>query len=283
MVAASALAGYLLHPWPTETSGAIGLTLGVFLLAAGGSALNQLQERKSDALMARTRHRPLAAGRLSPRAGLVISLTLFASGLTLLYTSGPIPTALGVFAILWYNGFYTPLKKITPWVLLPGALCGALPPVMGWTAAGGALFDYQIVLLACIFFLWQVPHFWVLALRCRRDYLRAGLPTVARLFTPRQTRRITLVWVLALAAGTCWFLAIGPLRQDAARLLCAASAGWAILCAAAGRRRATAHWELLMGRPEPFMMLFVTALLLEGLLSVGIPLVLALLPGVPIG
>ena len=278
MVAASALAGYLLHPWNPGTSKAVVLTLGVFLLAAGGSALNQVQERATDALMARTRHRPLPAGLLSPRAGLAVTLALFASALALLLTTGPVPTGLGVFAIAWYNGLYTPLKKITPWALLPGALCGALPPMLGWTAAGGALFDYRIVLLAGIFFLWQIPHFWLLARRCRSDYRRAGLPTVARLFTPRQARRITLAWILALAVGACWFLAIGPLRQDAAKVLCAASAGWAIVCATAGRRRKTVvSWELLLGRPEPFMVLFVTALLLDGLLSTAAPLLLAML------
>jgi protoheme IX farnesyltransferase len=256
----------------------------VFLLAAGGSALNQVQERATDALMARTRHRPLPAGLLSPRAGLAVVLALFASALALLLAAGPLPAGLGVFAIVWYNGVYTPLKKITPWALLPGALCGALPPVLGWTAAGGAVADYRIILLAGIFFLWQVPHFWLLARRCRRDYRRAGLPTVARLFPPRQARRITLAWVIALAAATSLFLAIGPLRQDAARILCAASGGWALLCAASGRRRKGASdWELLLGRPEPFMALFVTALLLDGLLSAGAPSLLAMLRSIQIG
>jgi protoheme IX farnesyltransferase len=268
MVAASALAGYLLHPWNPGASGAVVLTSGVFLLAAGGSALNQVQERTTDALMARTRHRPLPAGQLSPRAGLAVSLALFASALALLLTTGPVPTGLGVFAIVWYNGVYTPLKKITPWALLPGALCGALPPMLGWTAAGGALFDYRIVLPAGIFFLWQVPHFWFLALKHRSDLQRAGLPTLFFRFTPAQVERLALLWVLSLASATLLLLGFELLRHPATRLLAlvvaVGLAGGAVLKMVGGGMnipRGEAFGKLNLA-----LLLILSSLLIEGFL-----------------
>lgn len=199
-VSLSALAGHCLHP--AAGKGAFAATLGVLLLAAGSTALNQLQERRTDALMERTRNRPLPAGRMRPATALflAVALTLAGAG-ALSLTGSAAATALGAFSVLWYNGVYTPLKKRTPFALLPGALCGALPPTIGWTAAGGSAGDPRIVLLATLFFLWQIPHFWRLALRWRDDYRRAGVPIVCDLFSERQNRRILAAWIGSLAAG----------------------------------------------------------------------------------
>jgi len=165
LVAFSGLAGYLCHPERTEAGPGLVLALGVWFLTAGASALNQAQEREIDARMSRTCMRPLATGRLSLPAGLGISLGLLGFGLMILAATGSTRVVLlGLFAVIWYNGVYTPLKRITPFAVLPGALCGALPPVMGWVLAGGAMFDYPIMLLCAVIVLWQVPHFWLLAL-----------------------------------------------------------------------------------------------------------------------
>jgi protoheme IX farnesyltransferase len=136
------------------------LSLGVFFLACGASALNQFQEIDFDRLMARTRARPLPSGRLSPRWGITCSLILILSGLLLLSFASWRASLLGAAALVWYNGFYTPLKKKTPFAVIPGALIGAIPPFLGWVVGGGDWRSPRILALAFFFFLWQVPHFW---------------------------------------------------------------------------------------------------------------------------
>jgi protoheme IX farnesyltransferase len=266
LTALSALAGYALHPSPHEPGTAALLLAGVCLLAAGCSALNQVQERDVDARMERTRRRPVACGRLTVRAGLALALTLTAGGLLLLATAGAIVFVLGAFALLWYNGVYTPLKRRTPFAVLPGALCGALPPLIGWAAAGGDPADFRIVLFAGLIFLWQIPHFWFFALKHREDFQRAGLPTVFARFTPRQVHRLALIWVLSLACATLLLPAFGLLQHPAARLL-----GWTAAAGLAGG----AGLMLLTGRAEPprgepfgrlnlALLLILSSLLVEG-------------------
>nr|NIQ98335.1 protoheme IX farnesyltransferase [Desulfuromonadales bacterium]NIS44194.1 protoheme IX farnesyltransferase [Desulfuromonadales bacterium] len=165
LVAFSALAGYLFHPAQPDSLSGLLLCAGVWLLSAGASALNQAQEKEVDARMIRTRARPIVTGRLSVSAGVVIAVILIAVGLAALTATGSrLVMLLGLFALVWYNGVYTPLKKITPFAVLPGALCGALPPVMGWLLAGGTMSEYPIMMLSAVIVLWQVPHFWLLAL-----------------------------------------------------------------------------------------------------------------------
>ncbi len=220
-VALSAMAGHLLAP-PGGASACL-TGVAVFLLAAGSSALNQVQEVRTDSLMERTRHRPLPAGRLSTGKGAGIAIFLLLTGLLLLGFAGDAyAAALGLLCVLLYNGAYTPLKKRTAFAILPGALCGAIPPLIGWAAAGGDLRDPRIALLAALFFLWQIPHFWHLGLRWRDDYRRACLPVLSDLFTGRQSRRILGAWVFSLLAGALPFLLFGFLHQPGARALAAA-------------------------------------------------------------
>jgi protoheme IX farnesyltransferase len=234
MTAVSALAGYALYPAPTDAAVAGYLLAGVGLLAAGGSALNQVQERDVDARMRRTCRRPVASGRLSACSGLLLALLLVASGLLLLASVDGSTAGLGAFALLWYNGVYTPLKRITAFAALPGTLCGALPPLIGWAAAGGTPGDYRIVLLAGLLCLWQIPHFWFFALKHRQDFLQAGLPTIFDRFTADQVQRLALVWVCSLAGATLLLPAFGLVQSPVARFLCGLVA--AGLAAPAGLR-----------------------------------------------
>ncbi len=150
--------------------------LGTALVAAGASALNQLLERHTDGLMRRTENRPLPAGRLHPLEVLAFGLTLGILGTIYLAISLRHPLAAGVagFTFLSYVLLYTPLKRITTLNTLIGAVPGALPPVIGWTAATGRL-DREAVVLFLILFLWQVPHFLAIAWIYREDYGRAGM------------------------------------------------------------------------------------------------------------
>ncbi len=199
-VAGSAAFGYILQtPTPTPVLGAI--MAAVFLLACGAAAANSLQEADADALLDRTRRRPLVTGRLTRRAAAGFSALALCLGLLTLAATTPgwTPTLLGLAALLLYNGVYTPLKKQTVFALLAGGLVGALPPMIGWTAGGGLLTDSRSWLLAALFFLWQIPHFCLILLHHGHEYQTIAQPTLIRLLPSSSLNRIVLVWILALA------------------------------------------------------------------------------------
>lgn len=175
-------------------------TFAVFLLACGSASINQIQERKTDALMNRTKNRPLPSGKIKLKTAKLISIILILSGsVLLLISSGEIALSLGILNVIWYNLIYTPLKKVTPLAIIPGALIGAIPPVIGWVAGNGNLFDPTILIVAFFFFIWQIPHFWLLILNFSEDYEKAGLPTLIRIFDKNQLARITFFWISATA------------------------------------------------------------------------------------
>lgn len=170
---------------------------GIFLLASASSALNHWQERNTDALMERTKHRPIPSGKISSDTALFVSMGLLASGsLLLLLTTNFTTFAVGLFTFLWYNGIYTPLKMKSAFAILPGALVGALPPVAGWTAAGGDLLSPSIIAVAVYFFIWQIPHFWLLLMIYGSDYQKGGFPTLDKIFSREQLKRITFMWLV---------------------------------------------------------------------------------------
>lgn len=154
---------------------------GTALASAACGALNQYLERREDALMTRTRRRPLPQDRLAPERALAFGLLLAAAGPALVWAAaGPLPGLLAAATILLYTACYTPLKKVTPQTTWIGAAAGATPPLIGWAAAAGGLPPKAWTLFA-IQFLWQIPHFLALFWIHREDYARAGfrvLPVV---------------------------------------------------------------------------------------------------------
>ena len=151
--------------------------VGTGLVASGASALNQFMERDLDALMTRTRNRPLPDGRLQPNEALAFSVIISALGVAYLMFFVNILTGLiGIFTLGGYIFVYTPLKTRTTWCTLVGAFPGAAPPVMGWTAARGEL-DAAALTLFAILFLWQMPHFFAIAWIFTDDYKRGGFLT----------------------------------------------------------------------------------------------------------
>jgi len=148
--------------------------LGTALVAAGASCLNQLIERHTDALMQRTENRPLPAGRLQPALVLALGSALAVAGLVSLALRQPLAAAVAGFTFVSYVFVYTPLKRRSPLNTLIGAVPGALPPVIGWTAVRGSI-DAEALALFLIVFVWQVPHFLAIAWIYRDQYARAGL------------------------------------------------------------------------------------------------------------
>jgi len=201
MSAASAAAG-LVAAGSRDWTGLIALFLAVSILAAGSAALNQYQERISDATDVRTRRRPLPSGKMHPATALTIAMLLLAAGsLSLLVAGGSMPAALGLSAVVLYNGVYTPLKQHTSLAVLPGALAGAIPPAIGWAASGRSLEHPAIAALVGFILLWQVPHSWLLHMSHNdTGSLRIPVPE------PRR-RSVLAVWLLAALAA----LAVFPL------------------------------------------------------------------------
>ena len=150
--------------------------IGTALVAAGGSALNQFVERDSDSLMERTENRPLPAGRLLPAEVLLFGIVSGLAGVAYLavIVQQPLAALVATITILSYVLVYTPLKHKTTLNTLIGAVPGALPPVIGWSAVRGSL-DLEIASVFVVLFLWQIPHFLAIAWIYRKDYGRAGL------------------------------------------------------------------------------------------------------------
>jgi protoheme IX farnesyltransferase len=192
MVVVTALVGFVTatpgSAWGPLLAAALA---GTALVAAGASALNQVMERDTDALMLRTRERPLPAGRVGVAEARAFGALLSGTGVALLlWRCGPLAAVVALATWSSYLFAYTPLKRRTPLATLVGAVPGALPPVIGWAAARGRLEPGAFILFAIVF-LWQVPHFLAIAWLYRDDYARGGFPMLPVLdregsFTARQ-------------------------------------------------------------------------------------------------
>jgi protoheme IX farnesyltransferase len=173
---------------------------GIFFMACGSAALNQFQEHQKDALMRRTKNRPIPSGRISPKTALIIALVLLMIGLIILFTATNITAlSLGILTVIWYNGVYTYLKRVTPLAVIPGSLIGALPPLVGWASSGKSIFSIQSMALAFFFFIWQIPHFWLLLLNFGQDYENAGYPALTSILSTTQLGRLTFIWIVMTA------------------------------------------------------------------------------------
>lgn len=152
----------------------VNLLIGAGLSGGGSIVLNQFLERNFDKMMDRTQHRPLPSGTVTPRAALVYGIMLSVVGTAWLALGvNAITAVLGGLCVLSYVLIYTPMKRTTPWNTAVGAVPGAIPPMMGWTAVTGTI-DFEAWVLFAILFIWQYPHFLALGWLYRRDYARAG-------------------------------------------------------------------------------------------------------------
>jgi protoheme IX farnesyltransferase len=176
VVATSAAGYYLGDTGPIDIRSMAEAVIGTALVAGGAAVLNQLYERDTDALMQRTRLRPLPAGRVAPADARTFGLALSAAGLVLLAARANwLSAALALATLLTYLVIYTPLKRRTQLSTIVGAVPGALPALIGWTASHGRI-DLSGAALFAIVFCWQLPHFMAIAWLYREDYARAGFP-----------------------------------------------------------------------------------------------------------
>lgn len=183
------------------------LPLGLFfhalaatgVLVSGASTLNQVLERETDARMHRTANRPIPGGRLTPDVALTLGVGLSAAGVLWLALAVNLLTALlGIAALVGYVFVYTPLKRVTSLATIVGAVPGAIPPMMGWTAATDSLDPGAWALFGILFF-WQLPHFLAIAWMCRDDYERGGFPMLSVLDSDgRRSGRQAVLWAAAL-------------------------------------------------------------------------------------
>ena len=205
----------------------IPVLIGVLLIACGSASLNHFQERKTDALMERTKFRPIPSGRISTINTLIFSSILIFSGSIVLYLSGGIIASLIALSnLIWYNVVYTMLKRKSAFAIIPGSLVGAIPPAVGWVSGGGLLTDPQLFIICFFFFIWQIPHFWLLLLVFDEDYQKAGFPTLTQIFDKNQLIRITFMWIIATGVTAILIPLFGLVKQDLINIALFVSGVW---------------------------------------------------------
>ncbi|MDA7729520.1 heme o synthase [Flavobacteriaceae bacterium] len=169
----SSVAGYLLAVDQVETKILIGLFIGGFAMVGASNAINQLIEKDLDALMSRTKNRPLPTGRMSTLVAAIIATFLTVLGVMVLYAINLKTALFGLLSIFIYTCIYTPLKTISPLAVFVGAFPGAIPFMLGWVAATGK-FGIEPGTLFMVQFFWQFPHFWAIGWMLDDDYKKAG-------------------------------------------------------------------------------------------------------------
>lgn len=208
LVAFSAVFGFVFAEQNLSLS-AIPVFFSVFLLACGAASFNSLQERKRDGLMMRTVNRPMVMGSLPKIHAIVQSLILILFGLTglFIFTQRSAFWA-GIIGIIIYNLIYTRLKPYSIHAIVPGAICGAVPPYIGWLAGGGEFVSFNASLPVLLLLFWQIPHFFLVLLNHKKDYIESFAPNMLKRFSEPGLQRIFLPWITALAATMLTFSVI---------------------------------------------------------------------------
>jgi protoheme IX farnesyltransferase len=229
-----------LAPGAIDPGRALWLIAGTALIVGSANTLNMYLERDIDCLMARTRRRPLPMHRLAPRTALVFGGLQGALSLPVLARVNLVTAALGLVALVLYVGVYTPMKQRSHWATWIGAIPGALPALMGWTAATGRIELGGLAVFGVLLF-WQIPHFHAIALYRQRDYDVAGLKTLPGTHGVAAARR-HIVFYLAVQVAVS--LSLVPLGVTGVPyLVTAAVLGAAVLAqGAGGLRGGTAKW-----------------------------------------
>jgi protoheme IX farnesyltransferase len=188
-----------LAPGSLASATSLWLLAGTALIVGSANTLNMWLERDIDCLMARTKNRPLPGRRLHPTTALAFGAVQGALALPLLALAGPIPAALGLLALILYVGAYTPMKQRSHWAIWVGAVPGAMPALMGWTAATGKIDLAGLAVFGVLFF-WQIPHTHAIGVYRQREYDAAGLKTLPGTHGVASARREILAFLVVQVA-----------------------------------------------------------------------------------
>lgn len=228
-VSLSALTGFILHTG-SFSPGWLSLISGIFFLSFSSAAINQIQERRLDAMMPRTKSRPLPSGIITMPAACFIAVICGLTGASLLFVSGGLTAMLlGMLNLVLYNLVYTNLKRISIFAVVPGSLVGAVPPVIGWIAAGGDIGHAYIILVATFFFIGQIPHTWLILLRYDAEYQKAGFPSLNRIFSSHQINKLTFLWAVATSLSATVLSAAGVFYHNIPAVLNLLLAVWLVI------------------------------------------------------
>jgi len=266
LVMLTGAAGACLAPGRVPTARLLLSLVGTALIVGAANALNMWWEREPDALMTRTRNRPLPAGRMSPDVALAFGLALGVLGTPLLFLVNLTTGLLGLIALVSYVAVYTPLKRHTYLALLVGAVPGAMPPLMGWTTATGSI-GLGGSLLFAFLFLWQVPHFAAISIFRADDYARAGLQVISVQHGQSAARHMIGLWTGLVVAASLLFVPLGFAGSwylGVATLLGAGFLALAFRGARGGARLDVGRWaKLVFAYSIPYLSIVVVALLLD--------------------
>jgi protoheme IX farnesyltransferase len=265
MVCLTTLAGYLLH------KGTFGSELffclpGIFFLASGSAALNQVQERKYDAMMDRTKGRPLPSGRISVFEAILISAVFSLGGaVMLLFGVGKLVFLLGLSACFWYNVVYTYLKKYTAYAVIPGSVIGVVPPLIGWVTGGGSLADPLVIPVGVFFYTWQVPHFFLLVLKYSKEYETAGFPALRLSPSAFNIRLQIFLWILATAVIIAVLPFTGLISSSITMISLYITGGWlmAVFTRLLDRKTDLTHLSTYFKKVNCFVIITLALLMMD--------------------
>lgn len=219
LIAFSALFGHVFALQTINRQSVLVFT-AVLILACGSASLNSYQERLVDALMTRTSGRPLVRQKLSTVHALVqTGFLIFCGLMLLLWSAGVSPFVAGILGAVLYNVVYTRMKQHSLHAIIPGVLCGAIPPYIGWLAAGGELLSFQAALPVLLLIFWQIPHFFLVVLNHKSDYHGGFSPTLLQELSEHALQRIFLPWITALVVIMITFSAMPLQLSNGVRLV----------------------------------------------------------------
>ena len=207
-IAVSSTAGFLLselqpiHHLPL-------LICGVFFLSGGSAVFNQIMEMRTDSLMDRTRRRPLPSGKIGRTHAMIFGILMSSTGAIMLLSVNLFAFLLGLANFVIYVFLYTPLKYRTPLSLPVGAVIGAIPPLIGWYAAGNQTLSLTILTLSLFIYLWQIPHFLILYFRYSREYENAGIAAPVSNSSSKKQKMLLIRWMLLVSASAILFAFCG--------------------------------------------------------------------------
>jgi protoheme IX farnesyltransferase len=266
MVLATEAAGATLAPGHVGAGTHFLSLVGTALIVGSANSLNMWWERDTDGLMARTRNRPLPAGRLSPDVALGFGMALAVVAVPMLFMVNVATALLGLASLVSYVAIYTPLKRHTHLALLVGAVPGAIPPLLGWATVTGTI-GLGGLLLFGVLFLWQIPHFAAITIFRAEDYERAGLKVVSVQHGERAARQTVALYAVLLVAMSLLFVPFG--LAGAYYLPAATVLGAAFLALALRGARGTARFDVRRWakRVFAFSIVYLPALLVALLVA----------------